>query len=236
MLCAVDSVQNWTDADLAVCVSARRVFAVDTETLQEVWEYSSEGERYHYIGRAGERVLVVFSSKKTGKQGLLALDVHQGEPAGVLLPACLPRVHGLAVDREEAVVLTADLAAALPPEVASQVLIELAGREEEDGEPLSDTLSLLGLASTHEGGDAPLWFQILSTESVEEVPEVSITADSGKLYVVRGALLEVHDTLTGRRLGDWTVPGLDEQVAFRVSEGAGLLAEEHRVSVFELPA
>ena len=71
---------------------------------------------------------------------------------------------------------------------------------------------------------------------MDEIPEVSITADAGKLYLVKGALLEVRDTMTGRLLGDWAVPGLDESVAFQVSDGAGLVAEETRVSVFELPA
>jgi hypothetical protein len=37
-------------------------------------------------------------------------------------------------------------------------------------------------------------------------------------------------------LGDWAVPGLDESVAWQVSQGAGLVAEESRVSVYELPA
>src|SRR4029453_6583633 len=55
----------------------------------------------------------------------------------------------------------------------------------------------------------------------DESPEVAIAADSGKLYLVKGALLEVRDTLTGRMLGDWAVPGLDESVAWQVSPGAG---------------
>jgi hypothetical protein len=37
-------------------------------------------------------------------------------------------------------------------------------------------------------------------------------------------------------LGELTLPGLDERVAWKVSQGAGLLAEETRASVFELPA
>jgi len=65
---------------------------------------------------------------------------------------------------------------------------------------------------------------------------VMITTDSDKLYIVRGALIEVRDLLTGRPLGDWAVPGLDQRVSFEVCDGAGLLAEETRVSVFELPA
>ena len=35
--------------------------------------------------------------------------------------------------------------------------------------------------------------------------------------------------------GELTVPGLDEYVAWKVSNGAGLLAEETRVSIFEVP-
>jgi len=53
---------------------------------------------------------------------------------------------------------------------------------------------------------------------------------------VNEALIEVRDMLTGRKLGDWAIPGLDERVAWQVANGAGLLAEESRVSLFELPA
>jgi hypothetical protein len=49
-------------------------------------------------------------------------------------------------------------------------------------------------------------------------------------------MLEVRDALSGRMLGEMTVPGLDQRVAFQVSQGAGLLAEETRATVFELPA
>jgi hypothetical protein len=97
-------------------------------------------------------------------------------------------------------------------------------------------MSLLALPLGSVSGDAPLWYEILSTQPADDVPEVGVTADSGKLYIVRGALLEVRDTLTGRRLGNWAVPGLDESVAWQVADGAGLLAEETRISVFELPA
>jgi hypothetical protein len=81
-----------------------------------------------------------------------------------------------------------------------------------------------------------LWYELLDQSASEEFPEVSITADSGKLYVVRGALLEVRDGLTGRALDEWAVPGLDDRVGWSVAHGAGLLAEETRVSIFELPA
>ena len=126
-----------------------------------------------------------------------------------------------------------DLHTALPREVVAQFLVELARRDDSSA---GDTLSLLALPINAVTGDAPLWYDVLSTQPVDEIPEVGITADSGKLYLVKGALLEVRDTLTGRMLGDWAVPGLDELVSWQVSEGAGLLAEESRVSMFELPA
>lgn len=223
--------------DLCLCHNAARVFAISTTSMSEAWEYSREGERYHHLGRCGDRLLVVFSLVKTQRQGVLVLDVQTGARIGTLLPANQPAIHGLATDRDEAAILTADLGSALPPELTSQLLAELSRKEEEQGSEVSaDTLSLLGLSARADEGDAPAWFRILSTDDVSGVPEYSITANSGKLYVVRGALLEVRDLLTGRGLGGWTVPGLDEQIAFKVSDGAGLLAEEQRVSVFELPA
>ena len=39
-------------------------------------------------------------------------------------------------------------------------------------------------------------------------------------------VIEVRDLHTGRRLGDWTVPGLDERVDWVVRDGACVLAEE----------
>lgn len=223
--------------DLCLCHNASRVFALSTHSLAEAWEYAREGERYHHLARCGGRVLVVFSRGKSGRQGVLALDARTGALEKVLLAPNQPVIHGLAGDREEAAVLTTDLQSALPPELASQFLAELSQREEEGGgEPIQDTLSILGLSANAEEGQAAAWFEILSTQPMEAVPEYGITADSGKLYLVRGAVLEVRDLLTGRTLGGWTVPGLDEQVAWQVCDGAGLLAEEERVSVFELPA
>jgi hypothetical protein len=49
-------------------------------------------------------------------------------------------------------------------------------------------------------------------------------------------LIDVRDALTGRALGEWTVPGLDESVAWEVCQGAALVAEEERASLYELPA
>ncbi len=220
--------------DVAICVTPGALFAVGTTDLEPRWRYSREGERYRHVGRSGDRALVVFTDGKTQRHGLLALDAATGEPLGRLLEPTLEVVHGLATSADECILLTADIAGALPRELATQFLTDLALHEED--EVVCDTLTLLAFPASGEPGEPPLWYDILSTAPVDELPEASIGADAGKLYLVRGALLEARDSLTGRVLGSWTVPGLDQHVSWCVVDGAGLLAEEHRVSVFELPA
>lgn len=219
--------------DLSLCVTPRRVFALSSAALSEAWDYSRPGERYHHVARSGSRVFVVFTHSSTNKQGILCLDAETGKLQGEVIGPHQPVIHGIAVNNDGLVLLTRDLHTALPREVVAQFLVELARRDDSSA---GDTLSLLALPINAVTGDAPLWYDVLSTQPVDEIPEVGITADSGKLYLVKGALLEVRDTLTGRMLGDWAVPGLDELVAWQVTEGAGLLAEESRVSLFELPA
>jgi hypothetical protein len=207
------------------------VSAIETHSLRELWSYSREGERYHHIARSGSGVYVVSSHESTKKQGVMALDVASGEFTGVVLSPNQPRIHDLAVDGGGLVLLCSDLAAALPRES----LIEYLTRQS-DVVDASGSLALLALRPGSLEGDAPLWYESLDLPDSDEIPEVSITSDDGKLYVVRGALLEVRDALSGRRLDEWAVPGLDQRVGWRVSQGAGLLAEETRVSIFELPA
>jgi len=219
--------------DLCFCVTPRRIFAVETETMVEAWDYSRPGERYHHVARSGGKLLVVYTSSSGRRLGLLRLDAESGEFEAEVLAPRQPVVHGIAANADGVVLLTRDLASALPPELLPQFMLEMSRRP--DG-ATSDSLSLLAVPTNSSAGDAPLWYEVVSTQPTDEIPEVSITADAGKLYLVKGALLEVRDTLTGRMLGDWAVPGLDESVAFQVSAGAGLLAEESRVSVFELPA
>jgi hypothetical protein len=221
-------------ADFCVGLTPTTIFGIRTAGLIEAWSFSQEGRRFHHLTRSGQRVLVVFSDRVRKRQGVLALDVSTGRSLGDVLSPNLPLVHGIAVHGDELALLTADLQRVLPPELSTHFITELALRDEEGG--LMDTLSLLAISASAEPGEAPLWYEILSTQPADEVPEVGVTADSGKLYLVRGAMLEVRDILTGRMLGHWTVPGLDERIALQVAEGAGLLAEEHRVSVFELPA
>lgn len=219
--------------DLCICVTPRRILAYSSSAMSQAWGYSRPGERYHHAARNGAHVFVVFTHVASKKQGVLRLDAATGKFQAEVLSAKQPTIHGIAVNRDGIVVLTRDLHAALPREVVTQFLVELSRR---DDAASGDSLSLLALPFDSTSGDAPLWYEILSTAPADEIPEVSIAADSGKLYLVKGALLEVRDTLTGRMLGDWAVPGLDESVAWQVSQGAGLVAEETRVSVYELPA
>jgi hypothetical protein len=219
--------------DLCFCVTPRRIFAIEPSAMSEAWEYSRPGERYHHVARSGEKIFVVYTHSAGKKLGVLRLDAQTGEFEAEVLAPRQPVIHGIAANQDGIVLLTRDLSAALPAELSPQFMLDLSRRS--DG-AISDTLSLLALPTTATAGDAPLWYEIVSTQPFDEIPEAGIAADAGKLYLVKGALLEVRDTLTGRMLGDWAVPGLDESVAFQVSDGAGLVAEETRVSVFELPA
>ena len=216
--------------DLCLCVGPGRLFAIDSTTLTEVWEFSRDKERFHHVVRAADRALAVFSNRETGRHGVQVLDAETGEFEFLLVEPELPVIHNATATSEAVILLTCELGRVLrEPPSFSELSAGLGGG-------LEDTLSLVALRLDGVAGDDPLWYRVLDTRAVDELPEVSISADSGKLYIERGAHLEVVDALTGRPLGEWTVPGLDEQIAWSVVQGAGLLAEETRVSLFELPA
>lgn len=238
-LLGAEGIEAFDDAqvyeDVCICASAGQVIAVSTVMMSEAWRFRMEGHRFHQVGRTGDRILVVHSNRKTQQKGVLALDVVTGELVEQVIEPCLAEVHQMAVDGGHMALLTADVAGLLTPELATTFLADLARRENRYGDPVTDTLTLLGMTVGEEGARAA-WYEILSTEAGQDLPDASITVDSGKLYDSSGAMVEVRDLLSGRALGDWTIPGLDEQVGWQVSEGAGLLAEENRISIFELPA
>ena len=210
--------------DLCLCLSAQRVFALDALTLQEVWEYSRDGERYHLVSRSSDRVVVVFTQLATGRRGVLLLDSETGEFEGVLVAPCLPVVHDAAATSDALCLLTAEVDRILPRERHAELAEEISRRRQGG---VRDTLSLVTLRLDGEAGDDALWFEVLDTRKVDDLPDVSLHGDSGKLYVEHGAYLEARDALTGRALGDWTVPGLDEKVAWRVVDGAGQIGRAH---------
>ena len=217
--------------DLVVLSSAARISAVDSGSLKRIWTYAGKNERYHHIGLHEGSVFVVTSNTQTRKQGVLCLNAKKGKVSRWLVEPTQKVIHDIAVDAGGVTLICSDLEAILPRESLIEYLVR---REEADSK--SATLALVSFDPNAKIGDAPLWYELLDQPASEEFPEVSITSDSGKLYLVRGALLEVRDALTGRQLDEWAVPGLDERVDWSVSQGAGLLAEETRVSIFELPA
>ena len=222
-------------ADVCFCLSAGRVFAVSSTKLSVLWQRKKEGERYHLLARAEDHLLVVYSNTKTKNYGVLTLNVKNGKYVDEAVSADLPSIGSLAAAGPNAAILTRELSRVLPGDAAGQLLIDLAMRDPE-GDSLTDTCSLLAFSAEKGLTTAPLWFEALSTLPIDDAPEFGIATDAGKLYLVRGAHLEVRDLLSGRSLGDWTVPGLDERVDWMVRDGACLLAEETRISIFELPA
>jgi hypothetical protein len=215
-----------------ICCSPGRIFALDPNGLNETWSYSREGERYHQCVPLAGRVLVIFSTRGGG-QGLLAFNAKNGEFLEVMIPPLLPVVHGLVATGGVAVLLTESLDKVLEGEAASDLMRSVALHHSAG---IRDTLSLIAMSSTGSSMSQPEWIQVLETKDLDELPEASISADSGKLYLERGNQLNALDALSGRPLGVWTVPGLDERVDWTVADGAGLLAEEGRLSVFEFLA
>lgn len=204
--------------DVSVTVTSNRVAGIMTTPMVEVWAHQREGERYHIVGRDGERVFVVYTDMNRKTQGVACLDAESGDFLGNLLQDEFPVIHDLVVDEG--------------------LVILLVGNRPPGGFRRSDAVERIQLCAfgTRSSEAMPLWRQDVPNDSTDGLPDVSISLDSGKLYMADGALLDVRDGLTGRGLGQLTLPGLDERIAWEVSQGAGLLAEETRASVFELPA
>jgi len=220
--------------EVSVMITATKVTGISTRDLVELWSYRREDERYHSVAFCGGRIFVVYSNANTKKYGLLALDAEDGSFDSIVIPSKLPTIHGIAGDGSTLVLLTSDLMQGLCASDAGRFIGELSMMSEDD--VLTDTLSLLAISGSHSEDDPALWWSVLGTGPVDDIPEASISADSGKLYLVSGAMLEARDLLSGRTLGEWTVPGLDERVCWSVGSGAGLLAEENRLTIYELPA
>jgi len=203
--------------DMCVTVTTDRVCGVMTSAMLEVWTYSREGERYHMAGRSDGFAFVVYTDANLKRQGVLRLDIESGDREGTFLEPEYAVIHELVCANGQAILLVGDHA----PDARRRP---------------SEVANLRLEAYRTQGGEAhPLWRAHISHDSPADLPDVSISLDSGKLYIARGALLEVCDGLTGRGLGELTLPGLDERIAWKISQGAGLLAEETRASVFELP-
>ncbi|HED66373.1 MAG TPA: hypothetical protein ENJ09_12570 [Planctomycetes bacterium] len=210
--------------DMCVSVTPDRISGIMTSAMLEVWSFTREGERYHVIGRDrvdGEHLIVTYTNQERKRQGVLRLDIESGDFVDTLIPPDVANIHEMAADDGIFVLLVGDRPPSRFHASAGPGKLRLEGWRAD--------------VSPGSGGH-PLWRQEVNDDSPDEFPDVSIKMDSGKLYVTSGALLEVRDGLSGRLLGEMTLPGLDERIAWTISEGAGLIAEETRVSIFELPA
>ncbi len=211
--------QALVHGDMCVTVTPARVAGIMTSAMFEAWTYRQEGERFHIASRSGSHVLVAYTNTNRHVQGVHRLDIESGDYVGALLHAELPVIHELASGDGLAVLLVGNRAPG--PTVGS------AAREK---------LEIVAYSTEGEGEGRPLWRRTVANESMDELPDVSLLLDSGKVYITRGAMLEVWDGLSARPLGELTLPGLDERISWTVRQGAALLAEETRSSVFELPA
>ncbi len=203
--------------DVCLTVTPQRVTGILTSPMLEVWSHARDGERYHMVGRMGPHAYVVYTDTARKRQGVLRLDVESGEQVDTFLDPELPVIHDFMCGNDLAIVLSGNRVPTRPGQTGGPEELRLEAFRAHDSSPYS------------------LWREVLAEES-DELPDVSLSLDSGKLYLARGAMLEVRDGLSGRMLGELTLPGLDERVAWKVCQGAGLLAEETRASVFELPA
>ena len=215
--------------ELVLLSTGRSVVGLDTLTCMETWTYAREGERYHEVALHEGRVYVVYSVDKG--YGVLELDGEMGDFVRVIVPPKQKPIRDLCVVDGVLAFLGSELDRLLGPERMSEYTSSIALHPSGGAR---DTLSVVAI-DTVRAGDLR-WFEVLETCKPDDMPSISLNADSGKLYVSSRAMLRAVDAITGRSLGHWTVPGLDEKVAFSVAAGAGLLAEETRVSLFELPA
>lgn len=198
--------------DMCVTVTPGRVAGIMTAAMVEVWAYSADGERYHLVARDGDYAFVVYTDVNRKRQGVRRLELESGDNAGTFLEPEYAVIHDLAAGDGVMVVLS--------------------------GTPRGGNAEALRLEafSTHSSDPLPLWRHALTADAPGDGPDATIVLDSGKVYIARGAVMQVLDALSGRELGEMTLPGLDEHIAWQVRDGAGVLAEETRASLFELPA
>lgn len=219
--------------DMCYCVMPDRVVAISTDDFHEVWSHRAKKQRFHMIARQGGRVFIVFSDLETKKQGVCVLDAETGDDGGTWIDPAVPVIHDIAAGPEAIVLLVENLITALSHKGMIAAATTLGDLEEAGHD--TEGLALFALSTDGPAGQAPLWFDFVGGTPEDEIADVTIGADSGKLYVTSGATCHVRDSLTGRALGSVAIPGLDEHVAWSVAEGAFLLGEETRISLYEVP-
>ena len=216
----------------ATCASPSRpatCAGIMTSPMLEVWSYTRAPTSATTSPVALERQRPTSSTRTRTlrRQGVLRLDVESGD-----LVRRLPRdpeypvIHDLVCNEDGSL----------------RSFWWAIDRSTDATRPVRPRLSTLRLEAFRTGGHVtsrtPLWSESDRTdESPDDLPDVSISMDSGQaLHRQRRPARGPRRAHRTERWASMTLPGLDERIAWQVSQGAGLLAEETRASVFELPA
>lgn len=222
------------EEDLCILVCGTQLVGVDSGSLRTIWTYKPKGTRFHRAARDGDHLFATFSKKSSRDEGVLMLRADTGDKPKELIEPSQPPIEGIEAAEGQLVLLAGDLLGALPEDQRRDLQLAKLLAEDND-DPGGGDLGGSGLLSfnlTRPSDPRVAWHQELSGL---EAGEASVSMDSGKVYIARGTTLQVLDALSGRELGQAVVPGLDEYVAWQVREGAFLLAEENRVSIYEIP-
>jgi outer membrane protein assembly factor BamB len=224
------------DAELSICVCANQILAFDTNDMAPRWSHKPKDIRFHGALRSADRVLVVQSRKGSRDQGIVSLDARTGRVVAEILEPRPGAFYGAAAGDGLLVVPVADVERDLPAEQVRELALArlVATQDDDDLEDEDDDGGGRRPGLVAYRADAPgrpVWCRALPRSEDETV----LAVDSGKVYAVRGTTALVHDLATGRELGSAIVPGLDEAIAWLPRNGAFIVAEENRISVFEMP-
>jgi hypothetical protein len=225
--------EAFVDAELSICVCPTQILALDTNDMTARWSFRLRDARFHGALRSADRVLVVFSRKGSRDQGLVSIDARTGRAVATLFEPRPGSFYGAAGGEGLVVLPVADVERDLPAEQVRELALARLVASQDDDDDLDDGDGAAAGLVAYRADDAtrPAWCRALARSEDEAV----LAVDSGKVYVARGATVSVHDLATGRELGQVVVPGLDESIAWLPRNGAFVVAEENRLSVFELP-
>jgi hypothetical protein len=214
---------------------------LDAASFEAKWALQAKDDRFHSSATDGQTLFVAVSTKRNRSQGLRAYTVARGGKSGDILAQGQATILGLGAEDGLVTVLVEDLASALPEDLSRDYQLAKLMSEDADGfggeSAGGHSAGVVAFAwdAAEKRAEAKWFLDLAGPGSELEPGDASIRVDSGKLYVAQGAILSVYDLVSGRPLGEVAVPGLDDFVAWDVSDGALLVAEETRLSVYEIP-
>ena len=210
--------------DVVVCANARMVWGSTRSTSRNAGDTSVRASGT--TGSPATRAASTVSNLETGKYGVARLDADTGQFDGYIVAPSLPVIRDLDCTGNTVALVTADLTM-LEDSDRMEFITQLAQHPDEGPR---DTLSLVAL---YDGspGEGPLWFRILETGRWTICPTSRSPGTAGSST---SSVARCLRPWTPSRAALWATdgPGLDEKIAWTVVDGAGLLAEETRVSVF----